>query len=170
MSILGDAKQRLEASGVLPRRSGGGATWGSKAADTGIKRGSYTSAAACAAKGGTWIEAPGGAGYCELPQPKRGGGGGGGAKLKPKKKQVSKALQEEYKKNLAEVKKVLEDNVAKGYISGERAVEIYEETKSLMKDAATGELSVEDKHRIDALKSNEDNSCLLYTSPSPRDS
>ena len=161
MSILGDARNRLASSGVLqPRRSGGGATWDSTEADVGIKRGSYTSAAACAAKGGTWIEAPGGAGYCELPQPKKRGGGGGGPRIRPKKKQVSKALQEEYKKNLAEVKKVLNDNVAKGYITGEKAVEIYEETKQLMQDAATGDISVEDKHRLDALRSGEDNSIV----------
>ena len=161
MSILGDAKKRLQDSGFLARRSGGGAQWGEKAGGEAIGRGSYSSAAACAAKGGTWIEAPGGAGYCELPTPKKGGGGGGGAKLKPKKKpKVSKALQEEYKKNLTEVKKVLNDNVKKGYITGEKAVEIYEETKQLMIDAATGELDVEQKHVLDALKSNEDNSIV----------
>ena len=72
MSILGDARNRLAGDGVLqPQRSGGGATWESTKADAGVTRGSYTSAAACAAKGGTWIEAPGGAGYCELPKPKK---------------------------------------------------------------------------------------------------
>ena len=159
MSILGDARNRLAGDGVLqPQRSGGGATWESTKADAGVTRGSYTSAAACAAKGGTWIEAPGGAGYCELPKPKK-RGGGGKPRFGPKKK-VSKALQEEYKKNLEEVKKVLSDNIKKGYLTKEDAVAIYEDTKQLMQDAATGDISVEDKHRLDALRSGEDNSIV----------
>ena len=160
MSILGDARKRLQGAGYLqePRRSGGGATWESNKADVGVTRGTYTSAAACAAKGGTWIEAPGGAGYCELPKPKK-RGGGGKPKFGPKKK-PSKALIEEYEKNLAEVKQVLMENIDKEYLTKEDAVAIYEETKQLMKDAVTGDLSVDQKHVLDALRSGEDNSIV----------